>query len=51
VLGYDNTHEYHHRHFMGRVEEVEFHGYEALVARFERELHALCVEGRRWGWR
>jgi hypothetical protein len=41
VLGYDNTHEYHHRHFMGRVEEVEFQGYEALVARFERELHAL----------
>jgi len=41
VLGYDNTHEHHHRHFMGQVEEVEFHGYEALVARFERELHAL----------
>jgi hypothetical protein len=41
VLGYDNTHEYHHRHFMGRVEKVVFHGYEALVARFERELHAL----------
>jgi hypothetical protein len=41
VLGYDNTHEYHHRHFMGQVEKVEFHGYEALVARFERELHAL----------
>jgi hypothetical protein len=41
VLGYDNTHEYHHRHFMGQVEEVDFHGYEALVTRFERELHAL----------
>lgn len=41
VLGFDNTHEYHHRHFMGRVEKIEFHGYEALVARFERELHAL----------
>jgi hypothetical protein len=41
VLGYDNTHEYHHRHFMGQVEKIEFDGYEALVARFERELHAL----------
>jgi len=41
VLGYDNTHEDHHRHFMGDVEEVEFRGYEALVTRFEREIHAL----------
>ncbi len=40
VLGYDNTHEYHHRHFMGQVEKVEFQGYAALVARFERELYA-----------
>ncbi len=40
VLGHDNTHAYHHRHFMGKVEKIEFHGYEALLARFERELHA-----------
>ena len=41
VLGYDNTHDYHHRHFMGRVEKIEFHGYGALVTRFERELYEL----------
>ncbi len=41
VLGYDNTHGHHHRHFMGQVEEIEFHGYEALVTKFEREVHAL----------
>jgi Family of unknown function (DUF6516) len=41
VLGFDNSHEHHHRHFMGRIEKIEFHGYEALVARFERELHAV----------
>jgi hypothetical protein len=41
VLGFDNTHQYHHRHFMGGIEKIEFHGYEALVARFERELYAL----------
>jgi len=41
VLGYDNTHEHHHRHFMGEVENVEFVSYEALVARFERELYEL----------
>jgi hypothetical protein len=41
ILGYDNTHDYHHRHFMGKVEKIEFHGYEALVTRFERELCEL----------
>ncbi|MGA9644031.1 MAG: DUF6516 family protein [Terriglobales bacterium] len=41
VLGYDNTHNYHHRHFMGKVEKIEFHGYDALVKRFESELYEL----------
>jgi hypothetical protein len=41
VLGYDNTHEYHHRHLMGKIEKIEFHGYEALLTRFEREVRAL----------
>lgn len=41
VLGYDNTHQYHHRHFRGNVEAIEFHGDEALVTRFERELYQL----------
>jgi len=27
VLGYDNSHDHDHRHFMGKVEEVEFPGY------------------------
>jgi Family of unknown function (DUF6516) len=41
VLGYDNTHEYHHRHFMGKIERIEFHGYESVLRRFEKEVHAL----------
>ena len=41
VLGYDNTHGVHHRHFMGEVQKVEFEGYSALVFRFEREVHEL----------
>lgn len=28
VLGYDVAHGYHHRHFMGEVEEIDFPGYE-----------------------
>lgn len=41
VLGYDNSHDYHHRHFMGRVEDIHFPGYEALVNRFQSEVQEL----------
>lgn len=41
VLGYDNSHAYHHRHFMGSVEEINFSGYEALVDRFQKEIEDL----------
>jgi hypothetical protein len=38
VLGYDNSHDGHHRHFMGSVEPVELDSYEAIVEQFEDEL-------------
>ncbi len=41
VLGYDNAHDYHHRHSMGEVTEVEFTGYDELVSRFEAEVYEL----------
>ena len=41
VLGFDNSHNYHHRHFMGRVEAVEYTTYDATLARFIREVHEL----------
>lgn len=41
VLGYDNAHGYHHRHFMGKVESIGFESYEALVDRFQGEVHEL----------
>ena len=41
VLGYDNAHGVHHRHFMGKVSTLEFKSYEELVARFEDELREL----------
>ena len=41
VLGYDNAHDYHHRHFMGEVTDVEFVGYDELVSKFEAEVHEL----------
>ncbi len=41
VLGYDKSHGYHHRHFMGKVEPVEYTTYDALLERFIREVHEL----------
>ena len=41
VLGYDNSHEYHHRHFMGQVEAVDFTTYAAQAERFIAEIHDL----------
>lgn len=35
VLGFDNAHGYHHRHFKGTVEVVEFVSFEDIEARFE----------------
>ena len=41
VLGYDNSHNSHHRHFMGKTEPVSFPGYEALAVRFQAEVERL----------
>jgi hypothetical protein len=41
VLGYDNSHGHHHRHFMGATEPVEFESYETLVDRFREEVREL----------
>ena len=41
VLGYDNGHAHHHRHFMGKVEAIKFPGYQALATRFQREVEEL----------
>jgi hypothetical protein len=42
VLGYDNDHGYHHRHYMGKVEAIDFTTYEDIAERFKnewREIH------------
>jgi hypothetical protein len=35
VLGFDNAHDYHHKHYMGVVEAVEFVSYEATLESFQ----------------
>lgn len=47
VLGFDNAHEYHHRHYMGKVEAVEFISYEAILERFQQEWQEIVQKHRR----
>lgn len=37
VLGYDNSHGYHHRHFMGKEEKVNFVTFGEISDLFETE--------------
>jgi hypothetical protein len=41
VLGYDNSHDFHHRHFMGRVEAIKFKDYATVASRFRDEVQDL----------
>ena len=39
VLGYDNSNNFHHKHYFGDISEVEnFTSYQELIERFEREI-------------
>lgn len=41
VLGFDNAHGYHHRHYYGKVEEVASTNFEDIEMLFEQEWLAL----------
>lgn len=41
VVGFDNCHGYHHRHYMGKEENIEFISYEDITERFEKEWRRL----------
>ena len=39
VIGYDNSHDYHHKHFFGEIYEVDdFVNYQELVERFKEDV-------------
>lgn len=44
VLGFDNAHDYHHRHYLGQVEPVEFTDYEAVLERFQQEWWTIVLK-------
>lgn len=41
VLGYDNQHGYHHRHWFGKVEIIASVSFEDIEERFERDWLSL----------
>lgn len=44
VLGFDNAHDYHHKHYMGKVTPVTFVSYEKILERFEKEWQEIIKE-------
>lgn len=44
VLGYDNSHGYHHKHYMGKVIPVEFVSLEETEKQFEKEFKEVHDE-------
>ncbi len=45
VLGYDNAHAFHHKHYKGDISPVDdFRGYEDVVVRFEQELKEFIYD-------
>lgn len=41
VLGYDNAHAQHHKHYMGHIEQIAFTSFKKLENQFQREFEAL----------
>jgi hypothetical protein len=48
VLGFDNAHDYHHRHYMGKVAPVDFVSYEQTLEQFQKEWQEI-IKGTKKG--
>jgi hypothetical protein len=46
VLGFDNAHDFHHRHCMGKIEAIKFVSYEAIQQRFQKEWQKIVNQTR-----
>lgn len=41
VLGYDNAHNFHHKHYLGNITPIEFTSFSDIEERFQREYEAI----------
>ncbi len=47
VVGYDNAHGFHHRHFMGSTEPVDLEKFSDIEESFIRDWQALLKRNRK----
>lgn len=47
VVGYDNAHGTHHRHYKGKVETVKFQSFEDIEDRFEADWTVFSRKGKK----
>ena len=47
VVGYDNAHGVHHRHYKGKVENVPFQSFEEIEERFEADWTVFSRKGKK----
>lgn len=47
VLGYDNAHNYHHKHFMGKIEAIEFVNFETIEEQFIKEFEVIHEQAKK----
>ncbi len=44
VLGFDNAHDYHHKHYMGKIIPIKFVSYEQTFELFQQEWQDIIKE-------
>jgi hypothetical protein len=47
VLGYDNAHGYHHKHYMGEIKPIKFKNFSDIEERFQQEFEVIHEEIRK----
>lgn len=47
VLGYDNAHGYHHKHYLGKVEPINFNSFVEIEEQFKQEFEVIHEEIRK----
>jgi hypothetical protein len=46
VVGYDNAHNFHHKHYLGEIFEIDdFTSYKELTERFRKDLQEFIDDG------
>jgi hypothetical protein len=46
ILGFDNAHDFYHRHYMGEIEAVKFVSFESTQQRFQQEWQEIVNQIR-----